>query len=306
VLRRFASLICTFFLLFSLAACSKSNEKPTGYRFTDALGNTVTVASCERVVAVMGSYAETWMLAGGTLVGVTDDAISERGLDVGTAAIVGSVKTPNLEEIIAADPDFVILSADIAGHLNLQNPLSDMGISAAFFRVETFSDYLSMLQICTDLTGNTQAYETYGLSVEKEIAAAKTMAEGKDTPRVLFIRAFSTGAKAKGADNMTGAMLSELGADNLVDQYESLLEDLSMEEIVLADPDHIFITTMGDEMAALDALEQGIMANPAWDGLTAVKNGNVTVLPKALFHYKPNARWGESYQFLAELLYGEK
>ena len=29
------------------------------------------------------------------------------------------------------------------------------------------------------------------------------------------------------------------------------------------------------------------------------------VLPKDLFHYKPNNRWGESYQYLGEILYPE-
>jgi len=34
-----------------------------------------------------------------------------------------------------------------------------------------------------------------------------------------------------------------------------------------------------------------------------VKEGRYIVLPKDLFHYKPNNRWGESYQYLGEILY---
>ena len=45
--------------------------------------------------------------------------------------------------------------------------------------------------------------------------------------------------------------------------------------------------------------------NPAWAGLSAVKNGRYVLLPKELFHYKPNVRWGESYACLAEILYPE-
>jgi len=29
-------------------------------------------------------------------------------------------------------------------------------------------------------------------------------------------------------------------------------------------------------------------------------------LPKELFLYKPNTKWGESYAYLSEILYGEK
>ena len=57
--------------------------------------------------------------------------------------------------------------------------------------------------------------------------------------------------------------------------------------------------------ATLAALESGIMSNPAWEGLTAVQQDRCYVLPKDLFHYKPNARWAESYAYMAKLLYPE-
>ena len=60
---------------------------------------------------------------------------------------------------------------------------------------------------------------------------------------------------------------------------------------------------MGDEQKALDYLNGLIEGNPAWSELAAVKEGRYIVLPKDLFHYKPNNRWGESYQYLGEILY---
>lgn len=120
---------------------------------------------------------------------------------------------------------------------------------------------------------------------------------------MLLLRAYATGVKAKGADQLAGAILADLGAKNLVDQYQSLLEDLSLEEIIAADPDVILVVTMGDEQEALDYLSTNFETNPAWAGLTAVQNGRFVVLPKELFHYKPNARWGESYAYLAKILY---
>ena len=44
-------------------------------------------------------------------------------------------------------------------------------------------------------------------------------------------------------------------------------------------------------------------SNPAWTGLSAVRNGRYVLLPRDLFHYKPNARWGERYAYLAKILY---
>ena len=101
-------------------------------------------------------------------------------------------------------------------------------------------------------------------------------------------------------------MLVDLGADNLASRHPSLLEELTLEHIVAENPDRIFVTIMGqDEAAALGALQATLGKNPAWQALDAVRNDRVYVLPKDLFHYKPNHRWGESYAFLYQTLYGD-
>src|SRR5699024_1259720 len=104
-------------------------------------------------------------------------------------------------------------------------------------------------------------YEQNGALVEQKITKIKELTAGEEGPTGLLIRAFSTGAKAKGADNQTGYIMEDLGVDNIVARYESLLEDLSIEEIITEDPDFIFITTMGAEDASLAAMESFIMSN---------------------------------------------
>ena len=87
------------------------------------------------------------------------------------------------------------------------------------------------------------------------------------------------------------------------DDLEVLLDGLSMEEILRADPDFIFISTMGKESAAKAHMEE-VLSQPVWQSLTAVKNGRVIYLPKDLFQFKPNARWGDAYAYLIEVFYG--
>ena len=82
---------------------------------------------------------------------------------------------------------------------------------------------------------------------------------------------------------------------------ENLLDGLSFEEILIQDPDHIFITTMGDTDAAISYI-QSLLKQPQWQSLHAVKNGNVHILPKDLFQYKPNAKWAEAYQYLINII----
>ncbi len=276
------------------------------YSFEDTLGNTVTVSSIERVVVLYGSFAEAWVNAGGTLVGTTEDAVEERGMELSAGvSIVGTVKEPNLEEIIALEPTLVILSADIEKQAGVGTSLKAMNIPYAYMRIDLFSDYLSFLRIACNMTEREDLYRKNGTDVGAEIDAILSQLPSESDISVLFLRAYSTGAKAKTDDNFTGVMLSELGCTNIADKYPSLLEELSIEEIIRSDPDYIFVSTMGEEEKALEALNSGIGANPAWKELSAVENDRFVVLPKVLFHYKPNARWAKSYGYLAKILYPE-
>ena len=296
--------LCILIVICLLSGCAATPQPEAQLTFTDALGYTVRLHSWERVVSLYGSFAECWMLAGGKLVGTTEDAVTERGLMLGEdTAIVGSVKEPNLEAIIAASPDFVILSADTANQVKFHDALTQAGIPHAYYRVDAFSDYLAMLQQFCGMTDRPDLYQTNGLAVQERIDKVLEAVSGQDAPSVLLLRAYSTGVKAKGADNLTGIILRDLGAHNIADVQNSLLENLSLEAIIAADPDYIFVTTMGSDEAALQNLAQTWQSNPAWAGLRAVKNDRFAVLPKHLFHYKPNADWGESYAYLAKILY---
>ena len=275
--------------------------------FTDSLGNTVELEQPpKRVAALLGSYAETWLLAGGEVVAVTQDAYDERGLELPEDTVnLGANQQPDLEALFAAEPDLVLLTPDLDGQMGLRDSLEAAGIPAAWFKVETFDDYLNMLKICTDLTGRSDLYQKNGLDIQSEIDAAIASVPEGEAPTVLLLRAYSSGVRAKISDNIAGAILKDLGAANIADSDSGLLEDLQMESILAADPEFIFVTTMGaSQEAALESLDELLHSDPAWQTLTAVKEDRVEVLPKDLFHYKPNARWGESYQMLAELMYG--
>ena len=299
MMKRSISLV-TALCLLSLCACaapggravspaSADGEMGSSVSFTDSLGSTITLEEApQRVAALIGSYAETWVLAGGedTLAAVTQDAYDERGLELGEDVTnVGSNQTPELEALFAAQPDLVLLTPDLDGQLALAEPLAAAGIPAAWFKVEAFSDYLSMLEICTRLTGRDDLYQANGLDIQAEIDRALARVPEGEHPTVLLLRAYSTG--------------------NIADSDSGLLEEIQMESILAADPDHIFVTTMGSSTEkALDSLTELFHSDPAWESLAAVKEGRVHILDKALFHYKPNVRWGESYEVLADILYG--
>lgn len=280
----------------------------TTLTFTDDLDREVTVpVHPQRVAVLLGSYADVWCLAGGqdTLVAAADDAWTDFDLNLGDeVANLGSLMEPNLEELIAAQPDLVIASSNTTSNVELLPSLEDLGVPVIYFGVNSFNDYLEMLDVCTQITGETQNYQTYGLDVQAQVEKAKEQDDGS-APTVLLLRSASTSCKVKNSKGtVLGEILADLGAVNIADSDTSLLEDLSMERIIADDPDYIFVVFQGsDQDAAQKTLDAALTSNPAWDTLSAVQNGSFYLMEKELYHLKPNARWGEAYQKVADLLY---
>ena len=287
-------------------AKDKKEESSGKVSFQDDRGKEVTVQNPENVAALSGSLAHIWTLAGGEPSCVTSDALEEARIKLPEDVVnAGRLSEPSAETILGAGVDFAILTSTLEGHIKLAETLEETGIPTACLEVETFDEYLSVLDIFTRITGRADLYERYGTDVKAQVDARIEACEGKEGPDVLLIRAYGTGAKAKNSDNnMTGAMLKDLGCRNIADRDNSILEDLSIEKIIEEDPDFIFVTTMGDDEAAMDVLAKSLTENPAWGTLSAVREDRYIVLPKDLFHYKPNDRWGESYEMLADILYG--
>ena len=294
-------LLCTL-----LTACAPAQQAAEGFTFTDDLGRTVTVDSPQRVACLLGSFADIWVLAGGEVIAAPDDAWVDYELPMAADAVdLGSTKELSLESLFAADPDLVLASVNTEQNLAWREILEGAQIPVAYFEVSDFDGYLRLLKTCTDLTGRPDRYEEYGLSVQKQIQEAVEKAENRGTkPKVLYLRISSSAVRAKNSKGtVLGQMLQALGCENLADADGSLLEQISMEHILLEDPDFIFFVQQGDDTAAAEArLAQFLADNPAWGSLTAVQEGRVFHLDKALYNLKPNARWGEAYLELEAIL----
>ncbi len=300
--KRLALLLAALMLLSLLAACAPSDTyDKEGYTFTDSAGNAVTVPQKpQRVAVLFSSFADIWISSGGTVAMTVGESV-ERGLVPTDTPILaeGAGKSPDAEVVIAAAPDLVLFSADLPGHVECAKRVRQAGIPAAELRVESFTDYLNVLKLCTDINDRPDLYESVGLAQKARIdqmIAEKPLA-GK---RILFARATATTVKAKGsADHFAAAMLLELGAENIADTAPLLLDGLSVEAVLTADPDHLFFSAMGSEEAAIVTVSD-LLSGAVWGSLDAVKTKHWSILPKDAFHYKPNAHWADAYAYLIE------
>lgn len=316
--RRLVCRVCAGVMLLMLisallAACGGGADRSAfaAAEFTDDLGRQVVLPRRPtRVAALLGSFADVWLLSGGEICAAPEDAAADFGLDLSGAVHLGGAHSPNLEALLSADPDFVLASASTAAHVEMQAVLENVGIPVAYFDVDCFGDYLDMLKICTEITGRADLYEQNGLALQARIEAIRDAVNaglpGDEKRTVLLLRASSGTVKAKGSEGtILGEMLADLGCINIADSDGMLLESLSVESVIRREPYRIFVVTMGSDTAqAMENLSRMMDENPAWGQLDAVKNGRLHVMDRRLFNIKPNGKWAEAYEKLKDILLG--
>lgn len=315
--KRIAAALAAVLLLFGGCSVSgrgaSSPESAGGVVFIDALDREISVPERpERVAALIGSFADVWLLSGGEVCAAAEDAWDEFGLELDGAVNLGGAHSPSLEALLSAEPELVLASASTAADVEMKEVLENAGITVAYFDVDCFEDYLSMLNICTDITGRKDLYEQNGLKLREQIEKIKEECAGAGLSEhqrtVLLLRAASGSVKAKGSSGtVLGEMLRDLGCVNIADSDETLLETLSVESVIRQEPYHIFVVTMGnDTEKAMDNLSRMMEENPAWGTLEAVKEDRLHVMDRHLFNIKPNEKWAEAYEILGGILLENK
>ncbi len=310
LIHKTASILLIMLLAISLTACSKTTTSVSSgnINITDSLGNNISFEKTpKRVVALQGSFAGVYLLSGGELIGITSDYVNY-DLDLGNATIVGTNKAPNTELIISLNPDLIIYTPTLTGQTATAQTLSAAGFKVYASVIDSFSDYLYTLLQFTTLNERNDLYITNGLNIENQIDNIIANVQNNGNPDVLFIRAYSTGYEAKSTGNIVCDMLDDLKINNIASTDTSLLENISLEAIVEQDPDYILFVYMGssDVDATTAYLNNELFSQPSWQNLNAYKKGNVIILPSSLFHYKPNNKWGEAYEYLFNIFYGEE
>jgi iron complex transport system substrate-binding protein len=286
---------------------TSSDKSSDTIEVVDAFGDTVTLKkNPKNVVCLYNSYLDLWYEAGGEVVGriSTKGEVPEGAED---ATIVGTMSKPDMEKIVALQPELVIITGNHTQSefidLLKQNNIPYYAVSYT-----NLQEFLDVYKVFTTLTAHEELYEEKGVKIENEIKEiiAKVPTDKKPSALVLF--GTSKSVKAKLPNSQVGSMLEDLGVTNIA--YDAQLSDeemqtFSMERVVQRAPQFVFVQTMGDVEEVKKRISDDVESNPAWGSLDAVKNGKYYYLDKYLFLYKPNMRYAEAYRELAKLLYPE-
>ena len=255
----------------------------------------------QRVIALSKSNAELWVLAGGNLIATSEDALEIEGIGEGVEDL-GDMDKVSLEAVTALEPDLLIVFGTEPAQKALGEAAEGIGIPVVFTNIDGYEDYEKVMKDFTDLTGREDLYEKNVVSVREQIDEIINKVPEGEEKTYLLLHVSATKSKAEKNDYFASEIFNNLGLRNIASDDTSFNE-LSLEAIVSADPDYIFVVPRGNEKKALESFDSIFANDPAWESLTAVKEGKYTLLSKDLFGLKPNDKWADAYKEAYDLLY---
>ncbi|MBP5607674.1 MAG: ABC transporter substrate-binding protein [Lachnospiraceae bacterium] len=256
----------------------------------------------QRVIALSKSNAELWLLAGGELIATSDDAMKIGGISEETVSL-GDMDHVSLEAIAALEPDLLIVFSTDPAQKALGEAAEGIGIKVLYTNIDDFDDYEAVMKDLTAETGRDDLYKKNVEDVAEEIEEIiGSVPEDAKEGTYLLLHVSATKSKVEKNDYFASEIFNNLGLTNIAAD-DSSFDDLSIEQIVTADPDYIFVVPRGDEKKAMASFDELFTGQAAWESLSAVQNGKYYLLSKDLFGLKPNDKWAETYKAAFELLY---
>lgn len=264
---------------------------------TDALGREVTLtAEPLRIVAMMPSHTEAVCAldACDKLVGV--DQFSNYPPEIDGVPRLGSAFSPNLEAIVALEPDLVLV--DVWSELAAQ--LEQLGIPAYAGVPQTVEDtFASFLRIGRLIDREAEAEQLVS-QLRRELDAVAERVAGQARPRVYF--EVDATPYSVGPDSFIGTLIALAGGENIVPAAMGDFPQLDPEYIVVADPEVIVLgsASYGESAAT-------VSARPGWGAITAVVEGRVVELTKEQSDAisRPGPRLAEAARLFAAIFHPE-
>jgi len=233
-----------------LASCGKTTESTAASpsTITDQLGRTVTLANLapQRIISLAPSNTEILYALGlsDRIVGVSD--FSDYPPEAKSKPSVGAYDTPNLEKIIAMNPDLV-LATEI--HQTTIIPLLEShGITVVALSPQTLDDVLTSITLIGKATGTVKEAAKLNATMQKRIKAV-TDKTGKLTPdakpRVFYI-IWNDPMMTAGKGTFIDELINKAGGINIAGDLTSY-PTISLENVLIANPQIIIAGTgMGE------------------------------------------------------------
>lgn len=309
-LLRLIALWLTFALL--LGACASAatvlptatlTPTPGPLELTDGLGRTVTLPGpAQRIVSLAPSNTEIlYSVGAGAQVVGRDEFTNYPQEAMSLPSVGGSYGGYNSEAIVNLKPDLV-LAAEINTPEQVKT-LEDLGLTVYYLsNPKDLEGMYQNLLLVAKMTGHEAETGKLVESLKERVAAVEAKMTSVTEKPSVFYELDSTDPNApytSGPGTFMDLLISKAGGANVGSILSSSWAQISLEELVVQNPDLIIL---GDSNYGVTA--EAVAARAGWADLSAVKGGHVYPFNDDLAS-RPGARLVDGLEGLAKLIHPE-
>jgi iron complex transport system substrate-binding protein len=272
------ALICLTAILFSglFISCGAAKETPTPSAtvITDQLGRTVTLETTDpqRIVSLAPANTEILFALGlgDKVVGVTD--YSDYPPEAALKPNVGRYDTPNIELVLAADPDLIL--ADSIHQAEIIPQLESYGLTVVAIAPATFDEIFDSIRMVGDITGTADKAEEILNDMEARVEAIteKTRDLPESERASVFYLVWHDPLMTSGGDTLINEMIEIGGGRNIFEDVSGAAV-VALEELVARNP-QVIIAGVGMGLDVAITM-QVFESEPSLAQTDAIKNGRV-------------------------------
>lgn len=217
---------------------------------------------------------------------------------------IGGPMTPNLELILAQDPDVLVTDSNLKA--TIEEMFAGKNIEIVLLDSNSYESVATNLITIGEALGLEEKAAEAVAGIEDKKAEALAMAEGKEQPKVAIVFGTTSAFMLATENSCTGSIVKVLGATNVADDLELADAYVAFDREKLAElnPDIILRLSHADTEETKKAFDAEFEQD-FWQNLDAVKAGKVYDLDTAYFGVTANYDTIEAPIKMAEILYGE-
>lgn len=278
------------------ASATKTEKGKEKIEITDLSGRKVTFDKVPESFATlsMGDMDIIHAL-GGKIVGRPDTKLTLPD-ELKKAQVIGNAHQPNFEQIASLKPD--VLVANNGFQKNVPT-VEGQGTQVIISSANSVQD----IQKNIELYGTVMKKEDKAKEINQKMNDQMKKYEKKSDAKALLVYGAPGTYLAALPTSLSGDILEKTGGKNIASDFPETKEypqyaQLSVERIIEANPDVIYLITHGDPKSVKKAFEGEMMKNEAWKNLEAVKQNRVVILPPDLFGSNPGTKVTEAMDFM--------
>ncbi len=285
--------ISLFIAVAALVACKRSEQQASSLR--DDFGNAIRIPSTppSRIVSLNPATTETFFAlgAGRRLIGRT-----QFDLWPDSARLVpdlGNGINPNVEAILGARPDLVVLYASQDNRTAAARLIAS-GVNTVSLKNDHIADFARTTMLLGEILHDTARAVIVRDSVERTLRGVESKTHHVARPTV-FWHIWDAPLITVGSGSFMDELVNIAGATNAYRDIHGPSGEITLEDVAKRDPDFILAGPIG---------AHAIESDPRWKIVRAARDGKILVVDTILVA-RPAVRLGEAAVSLAKLIHPE-